>query len=165
MLELRQNAVGVVRVCATEAGVATLADMPRALWFRVAKDEALLFSDPRHADEVSRAAVDRLSDSGSLVITDTDSYAAWSLVGDDVDNAFSYLSAIALPNARPALLQGLVGGVPAKIVVERMRVLILVSSALDHHLHQQALIACGSLGIAEGAAETFTPSGTDREAS
>ena len=138
MVELRAVELRVVR-CLGAAHVLDVLDPAGGTSCRIAADELLLLEPnvvPRDAEQC-------------LVVDHTDAFAAYVLTGDDVDEAFARLSAIRLPDARPAFLQGAVADVAAKVVADTGRILVLVSSSLGHHLRERALASCRDLGIVE----------------
>jgi hypothetical protein len=87
----------------------------------------------------------------------TSAYATWSLRGDDRLEAFARLSAVPLPEP-PAVVQGLVAHVPAKVVVRQDELLITVSSVVSHHLRTRVLGACADLAPRETTAAASAPS-------
>lgn len=113
-----------------------------ALSFRVAPDELLLLGDA--GEELVERAQRALRD--GIVLDCTDAYAAWTLAGEDVEEAFRRVSAIRID--RPQL-QGLVAQVPAKVVALEADLLVLVPSTLGHHLRERVLQACADLGVRE----------------
>jgi len=147
--ELARALVGVVTASA-EAGALDLLLVPgRALACRVADDELLLLSAPRVTDEVAREVATRLAalDTDALVIDTTDGWAAISVVGEAARENFSLLSRLELPEA--GFLQGEVVHVPAKVVAGDDRVLILVPSIWEAHLHDRARKALRHTGPLE----------------
>jgi hypothetical protein len=147
--ELARALIGVVTASA-EAGALDVLLVPgRALTCRVADDELLLLSAPRVTDEVAREVATRLAalDTGALVIDTTDGWAAISVVGDDARASFGLLSRLELPEA--GFLQGEVVHVPAKVVAGDGRLLILVPSIWEAHLHDRAAKALGHTGPLE----------------
>ena len=149
MRELARALIGVVTASA-EAGALDLLLVPgRALACRVADDELLLLSAPPVTDEVAREVATRLAalDTDALVIDTTDGWAAISVVGDDARASFGLLSRLELPEA--GFLQGEVVHVSAKVVAGDDRVLILVPSIWEAHLHDRAAKALGHTGPLE----------------
>jgi hypothetical protein len=121
----------------------------RAYACRVADDELMLLSAPSVIDEVGREVATRLAalDPDALVIDATDGWAAISIAGDDARASFGLLSRLELPDA--GFLQGEVVHVPAKVVAGDDRVLILVPSIWEGHLHDRAAKALGHIGPLE----------------
>ena len=146
MRELARAPIGVVTASA-EAGALDLLLVPgRAFACRVAEDELLLLSAPLVTDEVAREVATRLAalDPDALVVDTTDGWAAISIAGDDARASFGLLSGLELPDA--GFLQGEVVHVPAKVVAGDGRVLILVPSIWEAHLHDRAATALGHAG-------------------
>jgi hypothetical protein len=125
---------------------------------RVAPDELLLLSvgatsaRPRRMQEIEAAL--GAQDGGGLVLDLSSGFAIWTLRGDDRFEAFSRLSALELPEGAssvrpPAVLQGLVAHVPAKVVVSSDSLLLIVSSVLSHHIRKRVLVACADLAPSE----------------
>jgi hypothetical protein len=116
---------------------------------RVASDELLLLSESRRISEleVELSALDQ----GGLVFDLSSGFAIWALRGDARFEAFSRLSALKLPEP-PVAIQGLVAHVPAKVIVRSDALLLLVSSALSHHIRKRVLGACADLAPSERGA-------------
>jgi hypothetical protein len=147
--ELARALFGVVTASA-EAGALDLLLVPgRAFACRAADDELLLLCAPPVTDEVAREVATRLAalDPDALLIGTTDGWAAISVVGDDARASFGLLSPLELPEA--GFLQGEVVHVPAKVVAGDDRVLILVPSIWEAHLHDRAAKALGYTGPLE----------------
>ncbi len=83
-------------------------------------------------------------DPTSLVIDLSSAFSIWALGGDDRHEALCRLSEVEVPQA-PALVQGLVAHVPARMVVLDNELLVLVSSALTHHVRERVLAVCADL--------------------
>jgi hypothetical protein len=147
--ELARALIGVVTASA-DAGTLDLLLVPgRAFACRVADDELLLLSARPVTDEVAREVATRLAalDPEALVIDTTDGWAAISVGGDDARASFGLLSRLELPDA--GFLQGEVVHVPAKVVAGDDRVLILVPSIWEAHLHDRSAKALGHIGPLE----------------
>jgi hypothetical protein len=147
--ELARALIGVVTASA-EAGALDMLLVPgRAFACRVADDELLLLCGPPVTDEVAREVATRLAalDPDALVVDTTDGWAAISIAGDDARASFGLLSRLELPDA--GFLQGEVVHVPAKVVAGDGRVLILVPSIWEAHLHDRAEKALGHTGPSE----------------
>jgi hypothetical protein len=147
--ELARALVGVVTASA-EAGALDVLLVPgRAFACRAADDELLLLCAPPVTDEVAREVATRLAalDPDALVTDTTDGWAAISVVGDDARESFGLLSRLELPEA--GFLQGEVVHVPAKVVAGDGRLLILVPSIWEAHLHDRAAKALRHAGPLE----------------
>jgi hypothetical protein len=112
------------------------------LTVRVAPDELLCLTDGSRLAELDTRLV--ALDASGLAVNLSSAFSVWSLGGNDRLEAFSRLSQIQLPEA-PAVLQGLVAHVPAKVIVRDEGLLIIVSSAFSHHLRDRVLVACADL--------------------
>jgi hypothetical protein len=117
------------------------ADLP----LRIAPTELLLLGGARPL----RYTEERLRglDPGGLALDLSSAYAIWSVRGDDRFEAFARLSALPLPGPG-GFAQGLVAHVPAKVVVRRDDLLIVVSSVVSHHLQGRLPAVCGQLSEA-----------------
>jgi hypothetical protein len=147
--EITRTLVGVVTASA-EAGALDVLLVPgRASACRAADDELLLLCAPPVTDEVAREVATRLAalDPDALVTDTTDGWTAISVVGDDARASFGLLSRLELPEA--GFLQGEVVHVPAKVVAGDDRLLILVPSIWEAHLHDRARKALGHTGPLE----------------
>ena len=149
MLEITRTLVGVVAASAAARALDGLVVPGRAFACRAADDELLLLCAPPVTDEVAREVATRLAalDPDALVIDTTDGWAAISVVGSDARGSFGLLSPLELPDA--GFLQGEVVHVPAKVVAGDGRVLILVPSIWEAHLHDRAAKALGHTGPLE----------------
>ena len=149
MRELARALVGVVTASA-EAGALDLLLVPgRAFACRAADDELLLLCAPPVTDEVAREVATRLAalDPDALVTDTTDGWTAISVVEDDARASFGLLSRLELPEA--GFLQGEVVHLPAKVVAGDGRLLILVPSIWEAHLHDRARKALRHTGPLE----------------
>jgi sarcosine oxidase gamma subunit len=119
---------------------------------RVAPDELLLVGPHSARGELEQAAAERLVelDPDALVVDQSDGWAAWTLEGEDRDEAFARLSAVPLPDTRPAFLQGAVAGVQGKVIASPRRTHVLVVSTVGHHVRRRLLAACADLEVSEG---------------
>jgi len=141
VLELLQTKLRVVR-CLGPASVLDSLDPGTSTTCRVAADELLLLGWDGNLPTLGHG----------LALDHSDAFAAFAFKGDRADEAFSRLSEVELPDERPAFVQGAVATVPAKVVVEENRILVLVSSSLGHHLRERALESCADLELVEGNA-------------
>ena len=116
---------------------------------RIAPDELLLLTDRSRVFELEAEL--GAADPTSLVVDLTSAFSIWALRGDDRCEAICRLSQLELP-AAPAVVQGLVAHAPAKVIVLEDELLVLVSSALSHHLRERVLAACADLAPTEAAA-------------
>jgi sarcosine oxidase gamma subunit len=120
---------------------------------RVAPDELLVLGERERLAELA-AALSPL-DPGGLALDLSSGFSLFILRGEARAEAFCRLSAIELPEP-PALLQGLVAQVPAKVLVREQELVLIVSSALGHHLRERVLVACADLAPSELPVETET---------
>jgi hypothetical protein len=111
----------------------------------VASPEAL--DDLAWSDEVAplRLAVDDLlavgaasvQVSGEHLVVDEAGFVGWWLTPDEVREQLLPHIDWPLPTARPALAQGLVAGVPAKLWLSDDRALLLCAAAYAHELEER----------------------------
>ncbi len=136
MAEYREATVAVVLCHAEAAAVdALVAPGHGARTLRTAFDEALVVCAPAVATDVAREVADRIAalDDDAVVLDVSDGWAALELVGDDVADAFSYLSA--LPSPGPdGFVQGDVAHVGAKVLGGANGITILVPAFWGEHL-------------------------------
>jgi len=147
VLELVATPFAVVRCLATSERLDRLRVPAAAHACRVASDELILLGPVAAAQELVAACSGLEAD--GVVIDDTDGFAAWTLSGPAAEEAFARLSAIELPNERPAFVQGAIAGVPGKALAEVERIHVLVSASLGHHLLERVAAACGDLVVSE----------------
>jgi hypothetical protein len=113
---------------------------------RVAPNELLLLVNRSRVGELEAELT--AGDPHALVVDLSSAFAIWALRGDARFEAFCRLSELELTEA-PAVLQGLVAHVPAKVIVLDDELVVLVSSSLSHHLRERVLTACRDLGATE----------------
>jgi hypothetical protein len=145
----------VLEFCPVSSGVIACYAEPGALdrlngnggrSVRVATNELLLLTDRSRVAEIEAGL--SATDPGCLVVDVSSAFAIWALRGDECFEAFRRLSALKLP-AAPAAVQGLVAHVPAKVLVLEGELLLLVSSAVSHHLRERIVAACFDLAPRE----------------
>jgi len=107
--------------------------------YRIAPDEAMVVGRP---DTIATIA---LEDPHVVVLDVTDGWEALTLSGDHVRAAFARLSALRLPDE--GFVQGDVARVPARVIVERDRLRILVPAMWAEHLRSRILRRCADLGV------------------
>jgi hypothetical protein len=142
--ELELLAGGAVGCFARAAALDALAEGAE-LPLRVAPAELLLLGAQAALGELEQ----RLAalDPHALTLDLSSAYATWIVRGDDRFEAFARLSAIPLPG-QGGFAQGLVGHVPAKVVVRSDDLLVVVSSVVSHHLRERLPAACRDLAEA-----------------
>jgi hypothetical protein len=74
---------------------------------------------------------------GESLIVDEAGFVGWWLTPDEVTASLLPHVDWPLPTARPALAQGLVAGVPAKVWLTEDRALLLCPAAYAHELEQR----------------------------
>ncbi|MEX0625337.1 MAG: hypothetical protein WD402_02205 [Chloroflexota bacterium] len=74
---------------------------------------------------------------GEHLIVDETGFVGWWLTPDEVTHAVLPHVDWPLPTARPALAQGLVAGVPAKLWLAEDRALLLCAAAYAHELEER----------------------------
>jgi len=112
---------------------------------RVAPDQVLLLGEPGRGDVV--AAARRALGRGATVVDATDGWTSFSLEGDGIELALSFLSRLELPHE--GFVQGDVANVPVKAVASRGRLELLVPSMWEAHLRDRILQRCASVGVRE----------------
>jgi hypothetical protein len=74
---------------------------------------------------------------GDNLVVDEAGFVGWWLTPDELTNAVVPHVDWPLPAARPALAQGLVAGVPAKLWLTEDRALLLCAAAYAHELEER----------------------------
>ena len=77
-----------------------------------------------------------IDDPDAIVVTETGFSGVW-LAADAFDAIVGPFIEWSVPAARPALAQGLIAGVPAKLWLMADRVLLLCPTAHAHDLHER----------------------------
>lgn len=144
MLELVATRACVIG-CHAEA--AALDRLDGAL--RIAPDEAMIVASPGSAAPVVAALAARVAvdDAHALVLDATDGWTIWTLRGDPVRAAFSYLSELELPEE--GFTQGEVADIPMKVVVVGDRIHLLAPAMWDAYVRERILTGCEPLEIRE----------------
>jgi hypothetical protein len=138
VLELELFAGGIVGCFGRAAALDSLAGSAE-LPLRVAPTELLLLGEQRRLREFDDGL--RALDPDGLALDLSSAYATWAVRGDDRFEAFARLSAFPLPEPG-GFAQGLVAHVPAKVVVRRDDLLVVVSSVVSHHLRERLSSVC-----------------------
>lgn len=137
MAELARVDVAAARCLARPEALDALSLPESATACRVAPDELLVLREGGAGLAAALQAGLAAADPHALVLDHSDAFAAFALAGPDAADAFALLSSLPLPDVRPAFLQGAVAGVPAKVVAEPARLLVLVPSTLGHQLAER----------------------------
>lgn len=115
-------ALRVVAAAETLDELVASRDHPR---LRLAPDELLV---------IGAASVEV---SGEHLVVDEAGFVGWWLTPDEVTTRVLPHVDWPLPKARPALAQGLVAGVPAKLWLAEDRALLLCAAAYSHELEER----------------------------
>ena len=141
MAELRARSLAVV-LCAADASSLDALVPPGhgARTLRTAPDEAMFVAAPDVATNIAREVADRIAalDHDAITLDVSDGWVAWSLAGDDVSHAFSYLSRLD-PPGEGAFAQGDVAHVAAKVIGEPNALTILVPAYWREYVRERAL--------------------------
>lgn len=151
MLELQSVQPEILGCYASPAALDRLAGNGE-LTVRIAPDELLRLGRRSRLAELTTELGGM--DPSSLVVDLTSAFSIWALRGDGRLEAICRLSALPLPEA-PGVVQGLVARVPARVVVRSDEVLVIMSSALSHHLRDRLFAACADLAPVEATARTL----------
>jgi hypothetical protein len=139
--ELRGRAIAVI-VCAADAEALDALITPGhgSTTLRTCPDEALVVAARDVADTVAREVRDRIAalDHDALVLDMSDGWSAWSLIGPDAADAFSYLSALPAPGPGD-FVQGDVARIGATVLGEDGALTILVPGYWSEHVRVRAL--------------------------
>jgi hypothetical protein len=146
VLEFASAQSAVIHCFAEPKVLDLLRPPPGAMAFRIAREELICVSASAEGATVLAALSADLGsmDPHALVLNRSDAWAVFTLTGSDRANAFARLCTTRLPPP-PAFLQGDIGAVPAKAVIQDDRIHLMVSSPLGHHLRQRIILACGDL--------------------
>jgi hypothetical protein len=89
------------------------------------------------ADDLLAIGAASVEVGGEHVIVDEAGFVGWWLTADEVRDRVVPHVDWPLPTARPALAQGLVAGVPAKLWLTEERALLLCAAAYAHELEER----------------------------
>jgi sarcosine oxidase gamma subunit len=134
VLELIETRVSVVGAYAEPAALDSLVVPSRSVPLRVAPDEMLFVAHAEEAPAVVRQVSDRLGvlDPEGLAIDLSDGWFALTLEGEGAREVFAHVSELHLPAG--GFIQGKVGGLPAKLLVEADRIQVMVASMWSDHV-------------------------------
>lgn len=128
-LELTQVCPTIARVFGTSA--------PES-GFRIAPDEWLLIGDDATAT---------LAGGDPNIVDFSSGFVCLEVAGYGWEEAFAYLSDLALPDERPVLVQGHIAEVPSKAIVSDDSLLLLVPPQFAHHVREE-IVSLASAGFA-----------------
>lgn len=156
MLELREARAIVLTCVAEPAAIDAAVAAAGTDALRVAPDEAMLLGDPGRDPiiETVRSAATGI-DPDALVVDTTDGWTLWSLEGEARGEGFARLSHLV---PRDGFAQGDVAHVPAKVLVERRWIAILVPSMWRDAVRERILADCADLDIREAEPRRWEPS-------
>lgn len=149
MLILTPAEAAIIRCLGEPGALDGLSTPPGAYAGRVAPDELMLLGARavRASIRTHAAASLARTDPHGLVVDHTDGWSIWTMSGPEVQRAFANLTAIPFPDVAGALVQGVIGEVPAKAVVFGTRVHVMAASTVGHHLRERILRACRGLPL------------------
>ncbi len=123
-----------VRVVATPEALDRAPWAEQSIVLRLAPDDAFVIGAPDGA--LGDGSATSLADEHAIVEPETGFVGAW-LTPDELGELVDTHIEWPLPPARPALAQGLVAGVPAKLWLEDERSLLLCAAAYAHELAER----------------------------
>ena len=141
MPDLRARSLAVIVCCADAAALDALVPVGHASRsLRTCADETLVVATPEAADTVERELTDRIAalDPDALVLDVSDGWSGWSLHGADALRAFSYLSALEMPQPGDFVL-GDVARIAAVVLGEDDGVTILVPAYWSEHIRERVI--------------------------
>ena len=115
------------RIVAPPAALDAITWPDAIVTIRLAADDLLV---------LSKAIVVAWSDTAALIEQES-GFVGWWLTGEEVREQVLPHVEWRLPGARPALAQGLVAGVPAKLWLGEDRTLLLCAAAYAHELEER----------------------------
>jgi hypothetical protein len=141
VLELVRTTTSVVTAVASPDAIEAAMGTPGT--YRVAPDELMAIG--ASVDDITTSIAG--ADPDALVVDTTDGWTNWSLRGDAVRPAFSYLSSLELP--REGFIQGDVAHVPVRVVVAQDLIQLFVPAMWGAYLRDRLLERCRVLEIRE----------------
>jgi glycine cleavage system aminomethyltransferase T len=147
VLELSEEPAAVVCCYAAPRALDAFPAAADAFRFRVARDQLMLVAGADATSELLEHAQTYLleADADGVVINDSGGWSRWALAGTS-DAALARLTAIAIPDERPAFVQGTFAHVPCKAIVLHETVHLLVPASFAHHFVDRVLADCADLG-------------------
>lgn len=125
---LALNRLSATRVVATPEALNAAQWPDGSLALRIAQDEVLVLP------QVEEPSV---NDAHAIVVKDSGFAGAW-LSKAEAEALLERTCDWELPKARPALAQGAIAGIPAKVWLEEERVLIVVPAPYIHDFEERA---------------------------
>jgi hypothetical protein len=105
---------------------------------RIAADESMLLGSGPSRGAIFRAAREYVCaiEPDALVLDQSDAW--WvTTIPDAGRQLLNWLSVVRPPDERPAFYQGIVAGLPAKVLIDARAVHVLVPSPVGHHLESR----------------------------
>jgi hypothetical protein len=128
---------------------------------RVAPDELWLIG-PRAGRAETLTAVREQLGSRGLAVDQTDGWAVWTIEGDDRLEIVRRLMFTAVPDHRPAFVQGAITGVGGKVLYESGRLHLFVPSPVGHHLIDRIMSVGADLAPTIRPPAPLMPAGAGR---
>jgi hypothetical protein len=114
---------------------------------RVAPNEVLVIGDERGASPAADDVARTVDDPDALILDVTDGWSTWVLEGDAASAVFARLSELRLPDR--GFTQGAVANMPAKVVVDGERIMVMVPSMFGAAFRERVLHDGRHAGVRE----------------
>lgn len=160
MLDLIPAEASVVACLADRETLDGLASRHRSA-VRVAPDELWLIGPRAGRTDLLTAARDQLGSRG-LAVDQTDGWAVWTVEGDDRLEIIRRLMFAAVPDHRPAFVQGAITGVGGKVLYESGRLHLFVPAPVGHHVIDRIVTVGADLAPVIQPAAPLVPAGAGR---
>jgi hypothetical protein len=146
VVELVPLRASFVTCAADPAAIDRLVEPASVMALRVAPDEALLVADDAAVTVREASDLATSVDPDAVVIDATDGWAVIALEGDQAGDVFARVSQVPLA---PGVAQGDVGHVPAIVVAETGRIVLVVPAMWRDAVRERILADGAGLGIVE----------------
>jgi len=113
---------------------------------RVAPDELWLVGPRTRRAALLAAARERVGSKG-LVVDQSDGWSVWTVQGEDRLEIPRRLMFAAIPDHRPAFVQGAITGVAGKVLYESGRLHLFVPAPVGHHLADRIAAVAEDLSL------------------
>ncbi len=157
MLELSLVDATIVACHAAATVLDALSPLSDTCVARVARDESWVVGPRAGRCSLVRSVEQSLHALApdTLVVDQTDGWTVWSIGGNGASQALARLTLMPLDPRAAGFHQGVVAGVPAKVIATPTGYQVFVPAPVGHHIGDRVLEACSDLTPTIGGPKPF----------
>jgi hypothetical protein len=164
VLELIPIDAAIIACHADRAALGRLEDPTGTIGVGIAPDELWWVGPLEAREDLADRAKAALGAGSSLVVDQSDGWAVFALRGSARQTVLDRLMLAAIPEERPAFVQGAITGVPGKVIALEGVTYLFVPAPVGHHLRDRILSVAADLSPRERGAEPFSLTAGERAA-